>query len=141
MDSNVADEIALTWEAENVPNEDFLYMRVHKGFFHPRHIPFAPAIFKNNGEGMSTDWSKYSTPNDTRNRVKQFGKMPENYAVIEMLVADVKSIENQTVEHTPDIPNLNRAHTDVFGEKDEEVRLKFSRIAQNIVIKLEDPIQ
>lgn len=141
MDSNVADEIALTWQSENIPNEDFLYIRVHKGYFVPKYIPFAPGAFKDQGGGMSTDWSKYSTPNETRNRVKQFGKLPENYAVIEMLVADVRAIENQIVEHTPDIPNLNRAHTDIFGEKDEEVRLKFSRIAQNIVVKLEDTVQ
>lgn len=138
MDSNVADEITHDWQSENIPETDFLYMRVHKNWFHPKQN--ITGLFKNHGGGMSTDWSHYATPQETRKRVVQFGKSPEDFAVIKMLVAQVRAIEGQTVKHTPDIPNLNRAHTDVFGEKDEEVRLKFSRIFE-IIIKVEDPIQ
>jgi hypothetical protein len=43
-----------------------------------------------------------------------------------MQVRDVRAIKNQVVEHTP--KPLNRAHTDVTGEKDSEARLKFLRI-------------
>ncbi len=138
----MADEITLTWQSENIPDEHFLYMRVHKGYFHPKHIPFAPAAFKDHGGAMSTDWSYYSTPTETRKRVERFGKLSQNYAVIRMPVSDVRAIENQIVEHTPDIPNQNRAHTDVIGKKEEdpEVRLKFRRISE-IVIKIEDPVQ
>lgn len=138
MDSNVADEIALTWQPENIPDEDFLYMRVHKNWFQPKQN--ITGLFKNHGDGMSTDWAYYSTPQETRNRVKQFGKNPEDFAVIKMLVANVKNIEGQTVTHTPDIPNNNRSHTDVFGEKDVEVRLKFSRIF-DIITRVEDSVE
>ena len=87
---------------------------------------------------MSTDWSKYSTPSETRTR----GKIAKDNAVIKFLVSDVRNIDGQTVIHTPDMPNNNRSHTDVFGEKDDvEIRLKFTRISSNIVIKAEDPVE
>lgn len=138
MDSNLVDEITLTWQSENIPNEDFLFMRVHKQKFTARYPIFSPMVFMNRGGGMSTDWSKYSTPNETRNR----GRIPQDNAVIRMLVSDVRKIEGQTVTHTPDIQRKNRSHTDVFGEKDEdpEVRLKFLRISE-IVTRVEDPIE
>ena len=127
----MADEITLTWQSEDIPNEDFLYMRVHKQNFTAKYPTFSPGVFVNRGGGMSTDWSYYSTPDETRSR----GKIPNDNAVIKMLVSDVRKIEGQTVIHTPDIPNNNRSHTDVFGEKDEdpEVRLKFLRISEIIV--------
>ena len=137
MDFNMANEIALNWQSEDIPDNDFLYMRVHKNWFQPKQN--IVGLFKNHGEGMSTDWSKYATPLETRERVVQFGKTPENFAVIKMLVTNVREIENQIVKHTPDEPNRNRAHTDILGEKDAEIRLKFSRIFE-IVIKIEDSV-
>ena len=138
MDSNVADKIALDWQSENIPNEDFLFMRVHKQNFTAKYPTFSPGVFVNRGEGMSTDWSKYSTPSETQNR----GKIPKDNAVIKMLVSDVRKIEGQIVTHTPDIPKNNRSHTDIFGEKnDVEIRLKFTRISSNIVIKAEDHVE
>jgi hypothetical protein len=133
----MADEIALTWQSENIPNEDFLYMRVHKQNFCAKYPTFSPGVFVNRGGGMSTDWSKYSTPSETRNR----GKVPKDNAIIRMLASDVGNIEGQTVIHTPDIPNRNRSHTDVIGEKDVEVRLKFSRISKDIILRVEDPVE
>lgn len=137
MDSNVADEINPDWQSENIPDTDFLYMRVHKNWFQPKQN--ITGLFKNHGEGMSTDWSYYATPQETRKRVIQFDKSPGDFAVIKMLVAEVRAIEDQIVEHTPDRKNINRAHTDVFGEKDVEVRLKFSRIFE-VIVKVEEPV-
>jgi hypothetical protein len=72
--------------------------------------------------GMSTDWSRYSTPEESR----QSAREPAVTGVVEMTVADVRAIPEQTVEHTPiqnhPDPSIldNRAHTDVFGPKEED---------------------
>jgi hypothetical protein len=128
MDFTVADELNDPWITENIPNQDKIYMRVHRNMI--KNGQPSTGIFKNqptSTDGMSTDWEKYSTPEDTRNRVAP-SKDPANYGVISMQVENVKNVPNQTVVHTPDIPNNNRAHTDVFGEKDAEARVHFGRI-------------
>jgi len=70
---------------------------------------------------MSTDWSKYSTPEATLGRARK----PEDNGVVEMLVGSVRAISTLVVEHTP-LPE-NRAHTEVFGNKDVEVRVLLQR--------------
>jgi hypothetical protein len=113
------------WVEEDIPNDNMLYMRVHEN--HVQNGKLMPAAFRNHPtpqDGMSTDWNKYSTPQETKNR----GKKPEQNGVVKMLVQDVRNIDELIVRHTPDIPNKNRAHTDVFGPKDEERRTKLRRI-------------
>lgn len=116
MASEVDAEISMAWESEHIPDEDLLYRRVHKNYYLTAEIPFdeiPPGAIKNDGNAMSTDWSKYAEPDDTRRRL---GK-PEDYAVIAMPVGKVRAIPNQNVTHTPDMVHNNRAHTDVAGEK------------------------
>ena len=78
-----------------------------------------PGVFRNRGkagdEGMSTDWSEYSTPQETRDRARA----PERNAVIGMVVGDVRRIPEQVVQHRP-YPD-NRAHTNVEGFKKANV--------------------
>ena len=112
-----------SWPKENVPHDAILYMRVHRQYINDDG-ELAPGVFKNHGSGMSTDWNKYSTPTITLERAKDLSQN----GVIEMGAGDARDIPGQTVEHTPDFVGNNRAHTDVFGEKDPEVRLKFTRI-------------
>jgi hypothetical protein len=142
MDSIVVIEISSPWEKEEIPDESLLLMRVHKNLF-DRNGKIIPRAFNNHGDpndtsvepGMSTDWEKYATPEECRQRASQFGKSPESYAVIQLPVSRTREIPGQRVEHTPIYepntvpPNLNRAHTDVFGEKDEEARLTLMRIS------------
>jgi len=85
---------------------------------------------------MSTDWEKYATALETRQRAKQ----PECSGVISLHVGSVRELPEQQVEHTPDVERANRAHTDVFGKKDEEVRVKLRRIAE-IVIGFDAPVE
>jgi len=98
-----------------------LYYRVHRTFV--RDGKPVPSVFRDRDGGMSTDWSRYSTPDETRNR----GQTPLDNGVIALDVWSVREIP-QRVEHEP-LPD-NRAHTEVFGEKDTEVRLKLLRIAR-----------
>ncbi|MFX0103801.1 MAG: hypothetical protein ACFFCS_29835 [Candidatus Hodarchaeota archaeon] len=102
----------LKWEREHIPDEDFLFRRVHESFLDeddPDFIP--PAIFresKGNG-GVSVDWNKYSTSNDARNRARE----PERNGIIEISAISIRDVENLEVNHVP-IFN-NRAHSNIVG--------------------------
>lgn len=83
-----------------------------------------PGFFKNvpPDGGMSCDWEQYSTAEETRKRAKK----PSETGVISMIAGEIGAVPNQRLEHEP-IPE-NRSHSEVFGEKTPEVRLKFKRI-------------
>ena len=115
-----APEFVNAWPSEPIPNFHDLFMRVHRQWT-KNGLPM-PGAFKNRDDGMSTDWAKYSTSDETRSR----GRNPADNGVVRMQVGTVRDLPDQRVEHTPE--SNNRAHTDVLGEKDEEVRLKFVRI-------------
>lgn len=120
----MADEHDVTaeWQVEEIPDHDDLLRAVHE-CFRKRDGTISPGAFKNQEGGMSTDWSKYSTAEQTR----QIRKEPEKNAVVRMNVGRVRDIPEQRVVHTPDA--TNRAHTDVEGIKDAEVRVLLRREA------------
>ena len=120
------------WQAEDIPDRDHLFMRVHIRTFARGGILSAGA-FKNHGRGMSTDWDKYSTAVETRARGPN---PPDEYWVVRMNVGEVRGVPGQTVEHSP-LPE-NRAHTDVIGEKDEEARVKLRRLSVRVIPPLEN---
>jgi hypothetical protein len=126
--ADVADAIGSFWESENIPDLDLLYMRVHHFLLDKDGTPM-PGAFRDHGKGMSTDWNKYSLPEDTLARAK----IPSDNAVISMGVGDVRSIPGQVVLHTP--CSQNRAHSDVIGDKktNAEVRIKFTRIYKIVI--------
>src|SRR5229473_7620854 len=98
------------WPTEEIPEEDKLFMRVHPS--NAKDGNLNPGAFRNHGqpgkpEGMSTDWEKYSTANESRNRAR---KNPAVYGVVSMVAGKVRQIPGQMVTHTPDYPT-NRAHT------------------------------
>lgn len=104
------------WPIEQIPDADLLFMRVPQNHIQ-NHEPI-PGVFRNHGEGeqdgMSTDWSEHSTPEETIKR--KLAVTPTwRGGVIQMVVGDVRRIPRQTVKHTP-LQN-NRSHTDVKGPK------------------------
>jgi hypothetical protein len=126
------------WPVEEIPDQDRLFMRVHRQWLKNGRV--APGFFQNRPDeatgAMSTDWSRYATPEETRARAKR----PELNAVIELAVGIVRAIPEQVVRHAPiqDDPNLpdNRAHTDVAGPKetgDLEIQDTYSRIARLVI--------
>jgi hypothetical protein len=140
MDFGVAHEIISPWEKEPIPDDALLYMRVHKSYLDSDGEPI-PGAFRNQptrADGMSTDWNKHSTPRECQARART----PEVNAIIILPVAEVRKIADQIVEHTPiheplsGPPILNRAHTDVFGEKSTEARFHFMKI-YSFAIRLE----
>ena len=125
----MADQDAVAdWAPEAIPPNAKLYMRVHKSYV--RNGDFQPGVFSNKGEGsspgMSTEWEKYSTPEEARGR----SKVPADNGVIALEAGPVREIEGLTVEHTPDLERRIRGHTDVFGPKTPQARVMLKRIAK-----------
>ncbi len=87
--------------------------------------------FRDQGGGMSTDWEKYSTAEETRKRAQK--SPPEDNGVLRLNVGGVRAINPLSVEHKPE-PD-NRAHTEVLGDKkkDPEVRLRLQRLAEWVI--------
>jgi hypothetical protein len=84
-----------------------------------------PGAFRDHGHGMSTNWQKYcETPEEARSKAKD----PVANGVVTLIAGDVRQISPLTVEHSPDRERNDRSHTDVVGEKDQEVRLKLLRV-------------
>lgn len=120
--------------SEQIPDTAGLYLRVSRRAF-VRNGKLSIGFFRNHPnpkaeDSMSSDWEKYSTAIETRERVRE-GTASTDYGIIRLLVGGVRAIPFQRVEHTP--KNTNRAHSDIFGEKkDEQIRQAFYDIAQLI---------
>ena len=127
----MADE--LKWPIEEIPDADSVFMRAHRDNF--RDGELQPGAFKDRGNGMSVNWDKYSSAQETK---RQATKTPDNNAVVIMVVRDIRDIDDLKVKHTPQ--PLNQAHSDVHGllsgrEHRTEMRLLLLGIA-DIVIPL-----
>jgi hypothetical protein len=115
------------WPVEDIPDEDSLYYRVHfndiDSYGHPK-----PGAFRNNpkdssNSGMSVNWARYATAEQARQNAR---KPVGEYSVVRMAAGKVRDIPNQTVVHEP-LPD-NRSHSEVFGVKDPEARVKLLEI-------------
>jgi hypothetical protein len=104
----------IVWAAEVIPDQARTYMRAHQKYF--RDDALQPGVFKAHDGGMSVDWEKYSTPEESRQRAKE----PLRNAVICLIVEGIRDIENLEVQHSPDTTcnPPNRAHSDVLGLPD-----------------------
>lgn len=135
MDPNLASEL-IPWPSEDIPDDATLYLRVHPNNLDRQGKPTAGA-FRNlpdkHVDGMSTDWSKYSTPEETLRR----GRDSADYSIIRLGVNHVRAIPDQVVKHTPvnEPPDeRNRAHTEVFGPKNPETRALYYRICRRVAL-------
>lgn len=123
----MADELA---PIEQIPDDAFVYMRAHSQFFRDEELQ--PGVFRIHLGGMSVDWDKYATPEETRKRAKA----PEQNAVLSMPVRGIRAIDSLRVEHKP-LPE-NRAHSEVLnfpdgGEDLTEIRVRLRRISDVVV--------
>ena len=87
---------------------------------------------------MSTDWSKYSSPTESRDRARR----PKDNLIVSLPVGELRRIEGVSVFHSP-IQNDpeqadNRAHADVIGiPRDLEIRDRIAKLAV-VVLPLEN---
>lgn len=130
-----------SWPVEEIPDADSLFMRIHRQWIKPDGTLW-PTCFRNRPDdrgGMSTDWERYSSPADTRQRARR----PDDNAVVRMTAGSVRTIPGQTVRLSPIVghPTIpdNRSHIDVDGSKeaDPETQLRFLQTA-SIVLPLQD---
>ncbi|CAM3390721.1 hypothetical protein [Zobellia roscoffensis] len=102
-------------EALAIPNEDLVYMRVHKvnlDFSKPNQLPsIRPVAFDPKGKGgLSVDWSAHSTAKDTLERAKD----PKKNGVLSMSVLGLRKTPLPLeVLHKPSKSNFS--HSEVFG--------------------------
>lgn len=113
---------------EQIPGEDRFFYRIHKSYIVDGEV--VPGAFQERGEGtergMSTDWEKYSTAEEARQR----SKIPADNGIAAFLAGAVRAIDLE-VSHAP-LPD-NRAHSHIKGIPHEEqlktqARLKLKRI-------------
>lgn len=126
----------MTFPIEQIPNEDKLYYRIHQvnidtsetddkkkikpGAFDPQPKP--------HGTEMSVDWSKYSTPNESRNRAR----IPAKNGIVSFDVYKVRqSPVSLNVAHKP---TKNQAHSIIFHvlpkANNPEIRINLRRICE-----------
>jgi len=111
---------AVDWPVEDIPDDNHVLMRAHRVFF--REDVLLPSVFRPHGDSMSVDWTRYSTPQDTRNRAP----IPDQNAVIRLPVIGIRKTPPLDVRHTPEPEN--RAHSEVLGLPTEREDLTEIRI-------------
>lgn len=124
------------WPIEEIPDADVLYYRVHKRRYLetlqalPKDGPqdeLPPNLFKFIKGDLSVDWSKYATPQKSKDRARA----PDDNGIVEFKAGAVRA-QGHTVVHTPvhTPPEFrNRAHSSVCGDE-PKVRITLSRVAQ-----------
>jgi hypothetical protein len=111
------------WPVEQIPDEDVLFFRIHRNYMvNDDEVPLG--AFRDQGGGMSTDWNKYSTPEESQMR----SSIPADNGIVSLRVGGVRGINPLSVTHAPE-PG-NRSHTEVHGDKKApRVRLQLQRLA------------
>ncbi len=112
------------WDIEEIHNDNKLFYRIHKDYIIDGKLTHG--VFEEKGNGMSTDWEKYSTPTDSVCRAKK----PIDNGIVSFMVGDIRNI-NLAVTHKPS--EKNRSHSIVKGkekkiQQDTEVRFKLMKM-------------
>ena len=128
------------WPVESIPDGDSLYLRIHKDCIRPNKTiqMRAYAAHSENGQELSTDWSKYATAAYTRRGSPR--RPPEYYGVVSMNVANVRMLEALTVVHHPSPETNNRSHSLICGPNDEQARLHLARYSDWAILQT-DPVE
>jgi hypothetical protein len=119
----MVDETDVKWPIEEIPDEDHVFIRAHRSYFKKGKLK--PGVFRDHGKSMSVNWDSYSTPEETQ----QQARIPEHNGVVGLITGEVRKVPLE-VEHSPELEN--RAHSEIIGNKDPEVRIKLKRICQLI---------
>ena len=104
MASGVVGGVSGPWPIEDhIPDEDSLFMRVHKEDIDDDGPP-EPRVFRNHLDeygtaAMSTDWNKYCDPESTQQRARR--RPPADHGVISLRVRTVRTIPGHVVLHAP----------------------------------------
>lgn len=118
------------YETETIGDQEILYYRVHKNYF--RLSKIVPQAFQSKGDGMSTDWAKYSTEQESYSRCK----IPADNAIVSLSTADIRSEKLLDAIHKPE--DNNQSHSLVVGIPTNEpfkteVRLHLMKIHKEVI--------
>ena len=116
------------YPVEDIPNDDKLYYRAHKMYI--RDGLLTPGVFREIEDGMSADWEKYSTPEQTRQRAS---KNHLQNGIVSFITGQLRNKLNLEVLHSPS--RENRAHSLIKGKEKKiqhnpEIRLKLLNVCQ-----------
>jgi hypothetical protein len=109
--------LVVHFAGEYIPNDHFLFYRIHKTYIQDKDIP--PNAMKAKGEGgMSTDWSKYCDAATSLERAKN----PKENAIVSFSVREVRELQGLSIKHRPvieDHPKYglseNYSHSEIDG--------------------------
>lgn len=101
------------WPVEDIPGPARLFYRVHIGQLPDKQLH--PGVFREHGGAMSTDWEKYSTPEESQARAPQ----PTQNGIVALVAATIRSIEPLEVRHEPTPTNRSHSAVDGLGASDD----------------------
>ena len=125
------------WDIEEIPDDSHLFYRIHKNDIQRGDV--VPGAFKERGKGeergMSNDWEKYSTPEESLNRSAN----PIDNGIVKFHVKKVREIGSLVVVHAPNFARNNRSHSHIKGIPRKgvlktKIRSKLKRIFKWIII-------
>jgi hypothetical protein len=130
----VVDELG--WTVEKIPDSDSVFMRAHETYF--RDGALTAGVFTAKDGGMSADWDKYSSKEETRNRAKN----PARNAVLSLSVGGVRQMKGLDVEHRPELENRAHSEIDLPDDREEltEIRVFLLRLADIVIPLTRDPV-
>jgi hypothetical protein len=99
-------------EIEIIPDDDKLYLRVHKTNLDLNVLDDTLKIklvaFDQKGDdGLSVNWSKYSSKNDTI----KMAKNPSDNGVVSFVVKLIRKIPLRVIHNPINFPTLNQSHS------------------------------
>ena len=120
----------LAWPIETIPDSDSVFMRAHQTYY--RDGEPGPGVFTAKDGGMSVDWSKYSSAEETRQRAKN---NPERNAVLSLPVGGVRQIDDLDTVHRPEPENRSHSEIDLPVDRETlaEVRVLLLRLAKTVI--------
>lgn len=118
---------------ETIPNDARLLRRIPN--WHYRNNGIEPAAYSLKG-GMSCDWTKYSTPQQSIDRAKEQARKKGNtveFAGVVCFICGRLRSGGFDVQHRP---REYQAHCEVYGEDNPENRIMISRASEGWSLKL-----
>lgn len=120
---------------EEIPDEDIVYRRIHKNHIDNEDKSILPVTFPTEEDGLSVNWAKYSTPQETKDEAKFFSKDPNSYGIVSLKVASVRNIPLRVI-HSPRPHNISHSSIlDIPPRKPNDlgIRLKLRNICNWII--------
>ena len=123
----------IDFAAEEIPDSDTLYYRVHTRLVEDQG-GLNPNVIRSKEGCLSTDWSRYSTAEESQTR-----QDPAKNGIIGFPVKGVRSIDPLAVGHAP-LSN-NRSHTEILGFDQPGSRAEQKKLSVRLRLELHACIQ